>query len=300
MSDLPPLNLAQLATALVRPSHPAIAPNRVAVITGAASGIGLAAAQHFAALGMRLCLADIDGTALEAAAASLATTSPQVLAVRTDVSIETDMLALHEQVLDVFGEVAVLMNNAGREGGGQLSSGSLRWREILQTNLWGVIHGVQIFTPTMTAQDLPGAIINTGSKQGITTPPGDTAYNVSKAGIKVLTEALAHDLRNQAGCQVTAHLLIPGFTYTGFTRAHGANTKPDAAWTPEQVVDFMSAGLARGDFYLLCPDNDVTTAIDHKRIAWAAGDIIRNRPALSRWHPDYKEAFAGWRPTGDF
>ena len=299
MSDLPPPNLAQLATALISPSHPSIAPNRVAVITGAASGIGLAAAHYFAAHGMRLCLADIDERALEAAAASLATTSPQVLAVRTDVSSEADMLALHEQVLDVFGDVAVLMNNAGREGGGQLSGGSVRWHEILQTNLWGVIHGVQIFTPTMTSQDLPGAIINTGSKQGITTPPGDTAYNVSKAGIKVLTEALAHDLRNRPACQVTAHLLIPGFTYTGFTRAHGATTKPQAAWTPEQVIDFMAAGLARGDFYLLCPDNDVTAAVDHKRIAWAAGDIIRNRPPLSRWHPDYKEAFAAWRPTDE-
>jgi NAD(P)-dependent dehydrogenase (short-subunit alcohol dehydrogenase family) len=120
-------------------------------------------------------------------------------------------------------------------------------------------------------------------------PPGDTAYNVSKAGIKAVTEALAHDLR-EAGSSVTAHLLIPGFTFTGFTKKHVAE-KPDAAWTPEQVVAFMAERLAQGDFYILCPDNAVTQALDHKRIAWAAGDIIHNRPALSRWHKSYQAAF---------
>ena len=279
------------------PNHPAIAPGRVAVITGAASGIGLAAAHFFAGRNMRLCLADVDEAALAAAATALSEDCPQLLAVPTDVSREDDVRALRDRALAAFGEVAVLMNNAGREGGGQLSSPSSRWREILQTNLWGVIHGVQVFTPTMTAQNTPCAIINTGSKQGITCPPGDTAYNVSKAGIKVVTEALAHDLRKTEGHQVTAHLLIPGFTYTGFTRAHGAATRPEAAWTPEQVVAFMAAGLARNDFYILCPDNDVTPSIDHKRILWAAGDIVHNRPPLSRWHPDWKDVFAAFDPA---
>ena len=271
--------------------HPAFTPGRVAVITGAASGIGLAAARLCASQGMRVALADVNEAALQEAAATI---EGETLTIRTDVSKEGDVRALHDRVLGAWGDVAFLMNNAGREGGGTLSAPSQRWHEILDTNLWGVIHGVQIFTPTMTGLGKPAAIVNTGSKQGITCPPGDTAYNVSKAGIKVVTEALAHDLRNIEGGQVTAHLLIPGFTYTGFTQSRGVTAKPDAAWTPEQVVDLMAAGMAHGDFYLLCPDNDVTVELDGKRILWAAGDIVENRPPLSRWHPDYKEKFAAF------
>ena len=109
--------------------------------------------------------------------------------------------------------------------------------------------------------------------------------------MKVVTEALAHELRNVAGCQITAHLLIPGFTFTSLTRGD-RKEKPAGAWTSEQVVDFMLEGLAAGDFYILCPDNDVTREIDEKRMRWAMDDVILNRPPLSRWHPDYKDAFA--------
>jgi hypothetical protein len=84
--------------------------------------------------------------------------------------------------------------------------------------------------------------------------------------------------------------MIPGWVHTGLTAASGG-AKPDGAWTPEQAVDFMLTSLARGDFYILCPDNDVKRPLDEKRIAWAAGDIIENRPALSRWHKDYADAF---------
>jgi hypothetical protein len=100
-------------------------------------------------------------------------------------------------------------------------------------------------------------------------------------------------LRNVAGCQVSAHLLVPGSTFTGMTRRN-ATTKPPGAWTPEQVIDTMLTGMAAGDFYIICPDNDVTREIDNRRILWAAEDIVRNRPALSRWHPDYAEQFAAF------
>src|SRR5215210_6901295 len=124
----------------------------------------------------------------------------------------------------------------------------------------------------------------------ITTPPGDPAYNVSKAGVKAFTEALQHELRNTPDCRVSAHLLIPGFVFTPLT-ARGRTEKPAGAWTPEQTVAFMLERLAAGDFYILCPDNEVTREVDERRILWAAGDIVENRPPLSRWHPDYAEPF---------
>ena len=275
--------------------HPAIAPNRVAVITGAASGIGLAAARRFASLGMRVCLADLAGEALERATAEVAGSvggRESVLSVATDVSRREDVERLKDRVYAAFGEVALLMNNAGIEGGGQVLGDPQRWRAILETNLWGVINGVQVFAPAMLDQDTPCAIVNTGSKQGITTPPGDAAYNVSKAGVKVVTEALAHELRSRPGCRVSAHLLIPGFVFTGLTRARGVTEKPEGAWAPEQVLDFLLPAMGRGDFYVLCPDNETTGEMDRKRIRWAAEDLIQNRPALSRWHPDFKDAFA--------
>ncbi len=269
-------------------SHPALAPGRVAVITGAASGIGLAAARRFASLGMKLCLADLSADALARAAEEIG--AKDVLTVPTDVSKLESVQALKDKAYAAFGEVAVLMNNAGTAPGGGPWDHIDRWKRVLDVNLWGVIHGVQTFTPAMLAQKTAGAIVSTGSKQGITCPPGDTAYNVSKAGVKVLTEALAHSLRNEEGNRISAHLLIPGSTFTGMT-ARGRSEKPPGAWTPDQVIDMLVEGMARGDFYILCPDNEVTREIDNRRIIWAAQDITQNRPPLSRWHADYKDAF---------
>lgn len=270
--------------------HPAIAPGRVAVVTGGASGIGLASARRFGAAGMTLLLADLSGPALEEAAAALAAEGISVAVQPTDVRERGQIEALKARA-DLLGPVGVLMSNAGREGGGGLFAGEAVWRTTLETNLFGAVHLMQVFLPDMIASDRPGAVVCTGSKQGITLPPGDTAYNVSKAALKALAESLAHDLVQQTGTRVTAHLLIPGFTFTGFTRARGVSEKPAGAWTAGQVADFLLAGMAAGDFYILCPDNDVDRATDLKRMRWGFGDILENRPALSRWHPDYAEAF---------
>ncbi|TCU73567.1 hypothetical protein EDE08_104409 [Bradyrhizobium sp. R2.2-H] len=272
--------------------HPAIVKDNVAVITGGASGIGFAAATAFARAGMKVCVADVDEARLAETATKLSSvTAPaNVMTSAVDVSTVESVTELERAVRERFGGTDILMNNAGIQPGSTLFGEPDHWQRIIGVNMWGIINGSRIFAPNMIARGKPGLIINTGSKQGITTPPGDPAYNVSKAGVKAFTEALQHELRNTKGCHITAHLLIPGFVFTGLT-AKGRTEKPAGAWTPEQTVDFMLARLEAGDFYILCPDNDVPRALDEKRMLWAMGDIVENRPPLSRWHPDYADAF---------
>ena len=265
--------------------------DNTAVITGAAGGIGLAAAQRFAAHGMNLVLADVKADNLTAAAAALRDAGATVLTHMCDVSDLSQLEELKTAAHAEFGKIHCLMNNAGIGRMGAKPWEDLdAFNEMLGINLLGVVQGSHVFIPDMLAHGEPGAVINTASKQGITRPPGNFAYNLAKAGVLAYTESLAHAFRNEDGCQLSAHALIPAFVYTPMV-AKFIPQKPDFAATAEETIAFMMDALARDEFYILCPDNETPRALDEKRIQWTADDLIQNRPALSRWHPDYAAAF---------
>ncbi len=276
-------------------SQSIIRPNNVAVITGGASGIGLAAAQAFAGQGMSICIADQDSERLEQARTrllELEAQSPETLmTMQVDVTDYRQVEGLRQAVFERFGQVDLLMNNAGIASPSHGWRDLEQWNKLLQVNMFGVMHGIQAFTQSMIDQNRPAMIVNSGSKQGITNPPGSPAYNVSKAAVKAITENLAQSLRAEPECQVSAHLLVPGFVYTEMVKAF-LPEKPPFAWTAEQTVAYMLEALKRDEFYIICPDGEVTEEMDRKRIYWGALDVVKRRPALSRWHEDYAEDFS--------
>lgn len=240
-------------------------------------------ARRLAALGMRLALFDNDAGALEDLGSSL---EAETIRMAGDVADGDALEKLRNEVYDRFADVALLINNAGIVQGAGPWDGRTLWTRQMDVNFFAVVEAQHLFVPGMINANRPSAVINLGSKEGITTPPGNAAYSVAKAGIKVLTEQLSHELLKATQGRVTAHLLVPGYTWTPMNFP-GLNPlsdqKPDEPWTAEQVVELFLERFHEEDFYIICPDNAVTPALDAKRIRWAAEDIVQNRPALSRW-----------------
>ncbi|KAI4216350.1 MAG: hypothetical protein LQ351_001360 [Letrouitia transgressa] len=309
------------------PLHPVFRAGHVALITGAASGkvllilnedskiieekgIGLAVAKLCRSHGMKLALVDISAESLSNAKHSLDNGILTETYAR-DVSKLDQWHDLKSSVEQSFGGVDFLMLNAGigLKGGWEDSdyfhkvhsicqslcirpgSRSSKSTQVIDTNVFGVLNGIATFLPTVRRQEHPTSIVITGSKQGITNPPGNPAYNASKSAVKTLAEHLSYDLRSSV---TSVHLLVPGWTFTGMTGGAAAKEKPAGAWRPEQVAKYLEEKMAEDVFYIICPDNDVTAEVDKKRILWNAEDIANDRKPLSRWRDEYRTEVEEW------
>ena len=199
---------------------------KVAVITGGASGLGRAMAERFARAGMRIVLADVEPKALAQAEAEMKATGARVIGVRTDVSKAAEVEALAQQTLAAFGGVHLVANNAGvAEGGNVWDNTVADWEWVLGVNLWGVIHGVRVFTPIMLEQGSEGHIVNTASVAGLLSPPGMGIYSVSKHAVVALSECLHQDLAQRTD-KVKCSVLCPAYVPTGI--ADSGRNRPAA------------------------------------------------------------------------
>ncbi|MGH7895312.1 MAG: SDR family NAD(P)-dependent oxidoreductase, partial [Candidatus Binatia bacterium] len=227
--------------------------DKVAVVTGAASGIGRALAGAFATDGMRVVLADVEANALDEAAHEITRGGAKAIAVRTDVSKGDEVEALAKTAQSAFGAVHVVCNNAGVSvSGPSWMHTTADWEWVLGVNLWGVIHGVRVFTPILLAQGTDGHIVNTASMAGLISGPGMAVYNVSKHGVVTLSESLYHDLR-MLGAPIGVSVLCPAWVNTSIIdsgRNRPAALAETAAALPgrdemEQMVrGLLASGLA--------------------------------------------------------
>ncbi|KXH46979.1 short-chain dehydrogenase/reductase [Colletotrichum simmondsii] len=273
------------------------AASKTALITGGASGIGLAVAKKCLDHGMKVLIVDNNDGFLASARHSLG--EDKVLTAKADVSSLEDWAHLKKRVdSDFQGRIDFLFLNAGIQPSSAWDDPST-FQTIFNVNLFGVINGISTFKSAVSSSSSPSsstAIVITGSKQGITNPPGNPAYNASKSAVKTIAEQLSYDLQKSSP-STSVFLLVPGWTFTSLGRSEEERTpekKPVAAWTPEQVADYLEAKMEKDEFYVICPDNEVTEAMDAKRMLWAAEDVVQRRPALSRWRKEYEEEFEAW------
>ncbi|GLC93462.1 short-chain dehydrogenase [Cupriavidus sp. TA19] len=223
--------------------------NKVAVITGGASGFGKEFARIGADLGMKLVLADVQEDALDATVAEFKARNVPVIGLRTDVSRAEQVQALADAAMEAFGQVNLLFNNAGVGAGGLLWENSLRdWEWVLGVNLYGVIHGVRIFTPLMLAAaekdpSYQGHIVNTASMAGLLNPPAMGVYNVSKHAVVSLSETLYQDL-GLVSEQVRCSVLCPYFVPTGINQSQRNRPAELANQTPPTRSQLVSQALS--------------------------------------------------------
>lgn len=209
--------------------------DRVAVVTGAASGIGFALADRFAAVGMKVVLGDVEEPALRAAERHLRAKGAPVLAVLTDVSKAEQVETLAERAFSEFGGVHVVCNNAGVSTGGQIWDHALEdWHWVFGVNLWGVVHGIRSFVPRMLEQNTEGHLVNTASMAGLITSPYIGIYQATKHAVVALTEGLRMELE-ASNSQVSCSVLCPGFVQTGIADAE-RNRPKDLASTDDPAL----------------------------------------------------------------
>ncbi|KAI3527906.1 oxidoreductase [Colletotrichum filicis] len=271
--------------------------SKTALITGSASGIGLAVAQKCLDHGMKALIVDNNDGFLALAQCSLG--EDKVLTAKADVSNLKDWAHLKKRVdSDFQGRIDFLFPNAGIQPSSAWDDPST-FQTIFNVNLFGVINGISTFksavssSSSLSPPSSSTAIVITGSKPGITNPPGNPAYNASKSAVKTIARHLFYDLRDSSP-NTSVFRLVPGWTFTSLGRSEEKRTsaeKPAAAWTPEQVADYLEAKMAKDEFYVICPDNEVTEEMDAKRMLWAVEDVVQRRSALSRWRKECKEGF---------
>ncbi|MFA4836212.1 MAG: SDR family NAD(P)-dependent oxidoreductase [Dehalococcoidia bacterium] len=249
---------------------------KVAVITGAASGIGRGIAERCAKEGMSVVIADVEEKALTQAEEEMKAAGSRVLAVLTDVSKLSDVEALAQKTLDVFGAVHLLFNNAGVGGGATIWESSIAdWKWIIGVNLWGVIHGVHVFVPIMLKQDTECHIVNTSSIVGVTAGPDAGIYKVSKHGVVSLSETLYYELA-QRDAKINVSVLCPSWVNTrAFDSARnrpaelrndpaGKDIKPkiekrvqaigqtmQKGMSPQEVADCVFNAIREGKLYII-------------------------------------------------
>ncbi len=257
--------------------------DKVAVVTGAASGIGRAMAEHFAAEGMKIVLADIEQSALDEAEAAFKANGATVLAVRCDVSDGADVEALAKKAVDEFGAIHVVCNHAGvvPPAGPVWERTEADWKWVMGPNLWGVIHGIRTFVPIMIEQGTEGHVVNTASLAGLVSAPYLGIYNVTKHAVVTLSETLHRELAT-AGSQVKVSVLCPAWVTTRLGDA--ARNRPEELQNPEgektaqeEAIDQAVQGFLDG-------------GISTDQVATAVVQAVKEEQFYILTHPESIEA----------